>query len=445
MTKHLVLNSNVIDHIEGVRLILGAVRKEPRNPLFVEDKPWEVRFDNLYPNVIFDDKEGLYRCWYSPFILDDATAKTSPEERKHISYRSAMRRGGRREMGVCYAVSEDGILWEKPELGIVDFNGSKRNNLVIRRVHGSGVMRDIGDPDPSRRYKMFLKKESDMAVAFSADGLHWSEPIRCPEIKARGDTHNNAFRDERSGGYVGITRLWKENRRIVGRTESPDFLRWTEAVEVLRALPEELHRQTYAMIVFRYADVYLGLLMMFDTAADTVDCELAWSSDTVRWERVCPGTPLIPRGSKGSFDSHCIFAAAYPILRGNELRLYYAGSDGPHTGWRTGGFGLARLRPDGFAGMEPVAPGGIGTIVTKPIECPGERLYVSADAAGGSLRVGVIGAEGMGLDECEPIVADVTDEPVIWRNGRDLSKLIGKPIRLLFELRSARLYAFGVG
>jgi hypothetical protein len=29
---------------------------------------------------------------------------------------------------MCYAVSEDGLHWEKPNLGLVEYNGSKENN-----------------------------------------------------------------------------------------------------------------------------------------------------------------------------------------------------------------------------------------------------------------------------------------------------------------------------
>ena len=453
--KYLLLDSHIIGRAENVRLVLGKVEKDSNNPLFIEDKPWEVRFDNLYANVIFDDEEQVYKVWYNPFIIDEVTSNTPPVERKCTPYKPK-----KREMGVCYAISNDGIVWEKPELGIIDFNGSKKNNLVMRRVHGVGIKKDMRDSNLQQRYKAFMQG----GVATSPDGLHWSDFIACPEVNARGDTHNNSFWDNLPGKYIGITRLW-DGQRIVGRTESIDFLKWTEAVEILRALPEELHRQTYAMPVFRYANVYLGLLMMFDTRDDVVDCELAWSADTVHWERVCPGTPLIPRGEKGSFDSGCIYGAAYPILRNNELLLYYGGSDGPHTGWRAGGFGLARLRLDGFAGMEPMkatetarktkssvseanrkpkaSVNEENIIVTKPIECTGKQLLVNVDSAGGSLRAAVLDADGLGLDECQPIVADLTDGIVTWRGSQDLTGLKGKKIRLLFELKSAKLYAFG--
>ena len=67
---------------------MGVVEKDRRNPLFAEDKPWEVRYDNLYANVMFDRDEKIYKCWYSPFIIDKATA-TATEKKECDGYRLA--------------------------------------------------------------------------------------------------------------------------------------------------------------------------------------------------------------------------------------------------------------------------------------------------------------------------------------------------------------------
>ncbi len=431
--KYLLLDSRVVASSENVKLALGRVEKEPANPLFVEDKPWEVRFDNLYANVLYDGEKRVYRAWYCPFILDEVTANTPPEEREGKPYRP-----GKREMGVCYAESTDGIHWEKPELGIVEFAGSTANNLVMRHIHGTGVWRDGHDSDPGRRYKAFAQG----GVATSPDGLHWEPFQACPEIEAQGDTHNNAFWFQENARYVGITRLWEDNQRIVGRTESTDYERWSKAVEVLRGSQAV---QPYAMPVFRHANVWLGLVMMYDTTTDVVDCELAWSPDTVRWTRVCPGSPLIPRGQEGSFDSGCIYAAACPVILPNEVRLYYGGSDGPHSGWRAGALGLARLRPDGFAGLSTIEAGPPGTIVTEPFLCSGKHLYVTADAQGGVVRVALGGSGVPGLENCVPISGNVTNAPIMWPGSHDLGPYLGKQVTLRFELEAATLYAFGFG
>lgn len=439
--KHLLLDSRIIEKSEGVVLRLGKIEKDSRNPLFIEDKSWEVRFDNMYPNVIFDEEESLFKCWYSPFIIDEPTATADEETRRRMTYCQALP-GRNREMGICYAVSRNGIEWDKPELGLCSIDDSTRNNILIREVHGSGVFQDSHDSDPLRRYKMLsLLEGKGMAACFSADGLKWSELIFCPEIAAVGDTHNNAFWDERLGRYVGFTRLWASEspERLVGRSESVDFLHWTAAKEVLRGLHQ--HLQTYAMPVFRYADVYLGLVMILNTKTDLVDCELAWSADTIQWNRICPGTPLIPRGPQGSRDSGCIYAAACPIVRNDGILVYYGGNDGPHCGWRKGSLCLARLRPDGFAGMEAQGDE-TGIIVTKPVECSGNRLRVTADAAGGSLRVGVLGADGLELESCRPVTANVTDHELEWNGDADAASLKGKRIQLRFEMKAATLYSF---
>ena len=43
---------------------------------------------------------------------------------------------------MAYAESDDGITWRKPELGLSEFNGSKRNNLVktVREISSVSVI-----------------------------------------------------------------------------------------------------------------------------------------------------------------------------------------------------------------------------------------------------------------------------------------------------------------
>lgn len=441
-SKYLLLDPRIIERTDNARLVLGAATKDPANPLFGEDKPWEPRFDNLYPNVMYDEQERVYKCWYSPFIIDEAVTRIPAERRRTLGYMDALH-GNERYAGVCYAVSEDGLAWRKPELGIVDFNGSKANNIVLRNVHGAGVFKDPREADPSRRYKLFGKTGEDaepVGVIFSPDGVHWSKQVPCPEMDAAGDTHNNSFRDDRLERFVAITRLFDGRQRTVGRSESRDYIHWTKAVEVFHGDPR---KQTYAMPVFRYANLYLGLVMILDTQTELVDCELAASIDGVRWERVCEGSALIPRGPRGSYDHGCIFAAAYPIVRDGEIRLYYCGSDDTHTGWRKGVFALARLRPDGFAGYEPVDGAAPAAIVTRAVRCAGGRIRVTADAASGSVRTTLLDENGAVLGVSMPLTGDVTDAVVNWNTPDLIDTIKGKMIRLRFELSSARLYAFG--
>jgi hypothetical protein len=432
--RYLFLDNRVVERAENAVLRVGQARKDLHNPLFGEEKPWEARFDNLYANVLREPSTGLYRCWYSPFIVDEAARAVARAERKSKPYRPL-----KREMGVCYAESRDGLSWNKPALGLVEFDGSRENNMVFRGPHGAGVFRDARERDPARRYKMFFQDKTTSG-AFSRDGVHWSDPVPFAAIGAVGDTHNNAIWASALSRYAGITRLWDRatKQRLVGRTESEDFLNWTKAVEVLRADPRTPESQTYAMPIFEYAGLYLGLLMMFHVPSDTVACELAWSADTVRWERVDPGRALIPLGGAGAYDSGCVYAAAAPVVLDDGIRLYYGASNGPHTGWRDGFFCLAHLRPDGFAAMEARDA---ATLITRPVEVSGDSLRVNVDAGGGELRVGVVGEERLSVERCAPVRGDHIDAACLWR-GVNLKHLRGKRVQLVFALRSARVYSF---
>ena len=61
---------------------------------------------------------------------------------------------------LCYAESRDGITWERPELNLVSFQGSTRNNIVLAgdtvRIPGVDKLgvdhfAVFKDPNPDRR------------------------------------------------------------------------------------------------------------------------------------------------------------------------------------------------------------------------------------------------------------------------------------------------------
>jgi hypothetical protein len=214
-------------------------------------------------NVIYDEQEKIYKCWYSPFIVDNSSKGMTVEQRKEVKYRAPYNR----EMAICYATSKDGITWVKPELGLVEYEGSKANNILWRGSgtpskdkeelwggpHGSGIFKDLREPDPNRRYKAFLKFGL-LSVAFSADGIHWDPAIACPEADSAGDTHNNAFWAPTLEKYVGITRQWgKPFGRQVARTSSDDFINWKKCKIVLEGMDPRY--QTYAMPVFFHGGI----------------------------------------------------------------------------------------------------------------------------------------------------------------------------------------------
>ena len=84
---------------------------------------------------------------------------------------------------ICYAESEDGIHWTKPNLGQVEYKGSRDNNAIAlpdSQTEGAFIIKDDDDPDASRRYKMVYenlpghRRFMSVRMATSPDGIHWA-------------------------------------------------------------------------------------------------------------------------------------------------------------------------------------------------------------------------------------------------------------------------------
>ena len=433
--RYLLLDSRIIESAENATLTLGTVRKHEANPLFKEEHVWESRFDNLYGNVIYDKEEQIYKCWYNTFLHLPAAKGMTLEQRKK-PYPGQ----GNREMGICYATSKDGIHWDKPKLGVVDFKGSKENNLVWRGPHGAGVFKDARETDPSRRYKTIFKSNK-LSYSFSPDGIHWEEEKPCG-IDVRGDTHNNALWAPTLGKYVAFTRTFGRRTRQVARTDSKDFVNWTPQQVVMMERPN----QTYSMPVFHHGGVYLGLVAVYRMGLGRVWTELAWSPDTITWHRISRGSRLIPNSDKElDYDYGCVYACATPVFLKHEIRLYYGGSDWLHSTWRNAFLCLATLRPDGFAGYEQQNKEKPSVITTTPIPYRGQPIQVTADVGpGGSVKLSVLDEAGSTLAVAKAITSTVTDASLELDN-----KVEAKKIRLRFELNSkvewfsqSKLYSF---
>ena len=105
--RELFVDHYLIDQLKNVELKLHEPRDE--GPVLFFDNQWEGQFSG-YCTIIKDG--GLYRAYYRgiPTVGDD---------------------GNKNEV-TCYAESDDGISWRKPDLGIHEYKGSKNNNIILR-------------------------------------------------------------------------------------------------------------------------------------------------------------------------------------------------------------------------------------------------------------------------------------------------------------------------
>ena len=457
--RFLLLDSRIIDSTTNANLALGRVQKHPSNPLFVADKPWEPRYDNMYPNVIFDEQEQLYKCWYCPFIVDERTTKTPLAKRNPTATNYMSAKPNKRDEAILYATSKDGVNWEKPELGLVEFDGNKQNNIVVRGPSGAGVYKDLREKNPERRYKAFYAAQVGymQLIRFSADGMIWGPEIRCPEIAIQSDCHANMIWSPELQKYVGIVRHYDRfsvvGNRKIARTESEDGLKWTRSELIIKGTPKN---QMHDMVIFRAGGVFLGLLgvMNYPTlkSMDGVrqQIELAWSPDSYTWHRIRPGTAFVRNSPKSKreygtmpYDWGAMFPSQ-PVFRENEAQIFYGASDWYFFDWRKSGLAMATLRPDGWAGYEPSDKKKRAAVSTAPIVCTGDQLRVSADIQNnGWLKVTVLNKYGTSLASSQAMTGTGTDVVVKWEN--DFALTSGESVRLRFEFSQAKLYSFSFG
>ena len=458
--RQLFIDDLIIEEMNGVTRTLNQPTKYQGNPVLWPTKPWEGRRLDLYASPLYDAAEGLFKVWY--------VCKS-------------------RGYTVNYATSKDGILWDKPILGNLEWGDdadvvhedgtregprfaspSRDNNLILIGAGNLNVIKDDQDPDPGRLYKslFFHNKYRYVSVAFSPDGERWTLYEGNPVLEKASDTHTLLGWDESVGAYVAYPRPWMSTAegdrhiRVIGRSVSEDFTTWTEPEVVLEPDDQDPPGlELYCMPVFKQGGLYIGLPWAYHAYPEeplagvrqgaTIDAQLAYSRDGMEWHRAADRAPFIPLGPPGSVDGGRVTPAKEPVQVGDELWFYYGASDGDHSnGFRPGCICLAKLRLDGFVSVDAGSAG--GTLLTKPFRCDGGVLLVNASARSGAVLVAVLDEDGSHVEgyarvDCALFDGDSVRHRVNWRGGVSLDALAGRNIRLKFYLRSAKLYSFVVG
>jgi hypothetical protein len=104
------------------------------------------------------------------------------------------------------------------------------------------------------------------------------------------------------------------------------------------------------------------------------------------------------------------------------------------------------LRTDGFVSAS--APWAGGEMVTRPFTFSGTELEINyRTGAPGFIRIEIQDADGkpvtgFTLNDCPEIIGDEIARIVTWKQGFNVSRLAGKPIRLRFVMKDAELFSF---
>ena len=452
----------------GVELRVEPASKSA--PLVREDKPWEA--DRLAWGQVMRDG-GLYRMWYG-------VSATPPL--------------------LCYAESNDAMTWRKPELGLVEYDGSTANNICYRGL-GANHFSVFIDPTapPQARYRCMIFKswwegapgevidgeegmrrlnarnaaasgEEVLPVALkgvmaglnSPDGLRWT-PIEKPILEEWHDTHNICLYDEAAGKYRAYLRGGYGGRRAISYSETDDFEHWPPSRVIHHQLvTDEPGASLYSNCYTRYPDV-AGVHLMFPANyhldTDKVDGELAVSMDGLNWTRHTRA-PIVPCGAPGDVDE----AHVYPepdLLRFRDegkFRLlcrvgncYHneAYNDLLKARERQGAYQWAEWQEDRLAGVRAEEEG-VFTIHMQPC---GERMMANfRTEPDGWVKFELVdrvawppipwdGIEGYRFDDMTPLTGDQTHCPVTWQGRADLSALKGKSVAVRVRLCKATLFS----
>lgn len=513
--QEILYRSGTIKKVHPLAKFKGNPVLTPDNP----DRPWEKSIQ--WVSVYREPATGKMQMWYQAY-----SGKGAEDKR----FKSV----------VAYAESDDGLTWVKPNLNLFSyktrgFDVAETNIVLIGAANGYGdrycnsVVVNPQETDPAKKYKMAFYDWGGgdgadgvpgLCAAFSPDGIHWTRQggvlqattFGAKTIQPPFEDENPYFHlinpdgkqwrqwrypnslsdavdalwDERIGKYVIYGKMWISGpdgglnwKHGMGRSESADFLHWSRA-QLVSCVGENdpANLEYHTSPVFVRHGLYLSLNQLYARENGTIDNELIFSRDGLRWDRAFARQILIPRGGKKAFDAGFLLTNNTPIEMGDEIWFYYGGNRGlvrfpnpdekdmpKRTTEFASGVGLARMKIDRFAGIAPdpraslgnrnpsdpnrkLEPPAntIGQITCKLRDLSGvQSISLNADASGGSVRLEILNEDGYRLhgytrEEALPITIDSIAGEARWKEKR-LADLPPGRYMLRIHLQKAEVFA----
>ncbi len=303
----------------------------------------------------------------------------------------------------------------------------------------------------------------------SADGLKWrrNETIQLPLVSGGG---GECFWDDQRGVYVSFIKRDSSFRTKEFPGKGPKGHKGVmfETTEILKPWPfraiekpwyegwpfpsvtgegntvfiAQKYGWVYRTRAIKYpwaSDVYLAFIWRYPGDDGARHVELAVSRNGKQWQLF--GTNwYLPTGA--AEEELMMYGL---IRRGGEI-WQYANEGGSHGGSAPRYWSRYTQRIDGFVSLD--AGDATGTATTLPLVFEGNQLVININVKG-SARIAVTDENrkvfpGFDFSDCDPIKDDSVRQIVTWKGRSDLGQLEGKVIRLKFELKNTKLYAFQI-
>lgn len=409
-----------IPYTQNLRLEMRQPQRHPANPVMRRGPPGapDAQGVQFYGSILRGD--GKFRMWYVAFDDDAENPVASARWRP------------------AYAESTDGVHWTKPHLGLVEFRGSKDNNLVlidpVLGLVNLKVLADPDDPDPQRRYKMtahvYFRRDrrlGTLAPFTSADGLRWKLVKKAKPENAElleKDLLIPAVHFEPCGGFykwdgifyacgqsaMNATRPYQG--RVTRMYHSPDFVNWSP-MQTIGFVRQPQHtvlgpgrslegEQTHEGInVWNRRNVLLGIVGLWHGAKEwkdiTIDLGFVLSNDGLHFREPAHEWTFLKRGEDGAWDQGGLLQGQGFENIGAQTFIYYGAWDPRH--WKDapprGGVGIATLPRDRFGDLV-VEEAGKGPGNYQLPKITSEFVTASIPVIGGSAPRFYLNADGLG-------------------------------------------------
>ena len=410
---------------------------ERREVVLITDKPWEGPSSAYYTAIQDGAKIRLY---YRGFCPEDSDSKQV----------------------TCLAESSDGVHFDRPNLGLYAFDGSKQNNIIWVGVeaHNFGPFLDANPAaKPEARYKALAGINSKLYAFQSADGIHWAKMQQQPVITDGAfDSLNTAFFDPVLGKYRCYSRYWDSNSsvRAVQVCTSDDFIHWSKPLpnKYDSGTPMEQFYTNATRPVPGAEDQLLSFPKRFVPERTRLegyrdsgvsDAVMMSSRDGLHWYR-----PNLEAWVRPGLDPHNwtqrsnMPAAGFVSAPGDPdaFSMYIS----RHYQWPDNSLQRLVVRKYGFASVHASRTG--GEFTTRPIKVTGDRLLLNmATSAPGNIQVELLDAQdrpvaGHTLANSPVLFGDDLEREIVWKGGKGLKELKGQSVKLRFVMSDADIYAF---